>query len=70
MKSILIVAALCSLLLISPGFTPAGIRTYFSISPPTGAELAPADARNVHIIKKTKTGKLPRWHRVIPGMFR
>jgi hypothetical protein len=70
MKSIFIVIALCGLFIITSGFSPAGIRPYFSISPPTGAALAPADAGNVRIIEKTKAGKLPRWHRVIPGMFR
>ena len=70
MKSILIVIALCGLLILLSGTAPAGVRPYFSISPPAAAALEPADAGNVRIIEKTKAGKLPRWHRVIPGMFR
>lgn len=68
MKSILIVVALCSLFLITSGFNAASIRPYFSISP--AAVAVPADSGKVRAAGKSKTGKLPRWHRVIPGMFR
>lgn len=70
MKSILIVIALCGLFIITSGFTPASVRPYFIINPADGASPAPDGAGNVRISGKSKAGKLPRWHRVIPGMFR
>ncbi len=70
MKSILIIVALCSLFIATFGFTPAGIRPYFSITTEKARVLQPLDGHDVRAVEKPKAGKLPRWHRVIPGMFR
>lgn len=70
MKSILIIVALCSLFIATFGFKPAGIRPYFSITPEKAHVLQPLDGHDVRAVEKPKAGKLPRWHRVIPGMFR
>jgi hypothetical protein len=70
MKSILIIVALCSLFIVTSGFTPAVSKLYFAITSNKTHVLQPLDAHKVRAIEKPKAGKVPRWHRVIPGMFR
>jgi hypothetical protein len=70
MKSVLIVIALCSLFIVSSGFTPPAGKPYFAITPKIAPVLQPLDRPKVRAIGKNRAGKMPRWHRVIPGMFR
>ena len=70
MKSILIIVALCSLFIATFGFISADTRPYFSITPKKAPVLQPLDGHEVRAVGNPKAGKLPRWHRVIPGMFR
>ena len=70
MKSVLIVIALCSLFIVSSGFTPPAGKPYFAITPKIAPVLQPLDSPKVRAIGKNRGGKMPRWHRVIPGMFR
>ena len=70
MKSILIVIALCSLFIVSSSFTPAVGKPYFAVAPKIAPALQPLDRSKVRAIEKNRAGKMPRWPRVIPGMFR
>ena len=68
MKSPLLVFALCALfLLLSTGGTPqAPVRFKLNAESTAASAGAPPTAA----VPKAKAGRLPRWHRVIPGMFR
>jgi hypothetical protein len=70
MKSVLIVTALCALFLVSSGFTPRAGKPYFAITANNAPALQPLDGPKVRAVGKNRAGKMPRWHRVIPGMFR
>ena len=68
MKSPLLVFALCAIfLLLAAGGTPQPpVRFVLNAqNAAPGAAAAPAG-----VSTKAKSGRLPRWHRVIPGMFR
>lgn len=68
MKSPLLVFALCAvfLLLAAGGKPQTPIRFVLNAqSPVPGAAATPAG-----VASKAKSSRLPRWHRVIPGMFR
>lgn len=68
MKSQMLIFGLCAVfLLLSAGGTPqAPVRFLLNAqSTAQSAGTAPTAA-----VSKAKTSRLPRWHRVIPGMFR
>ena len=68
MKSPLLVFGLCAVfLLLSAGAKPqAPVR--FLLHAQNAAH--GAGAAQTATVSKAKTSRLPRWHRVIPGMFR
>jgi hypothetical protein len=67
-KSPLLVFALCAVfLLLSTGGTPqAPVRFKLNAESTAAGAGAPPTAA----VSKAKSSRLPRWHRVIPGMFR
>jgi hypothetical protein len=69
MKTLLIVIALCSVFIINSGMTPPGPKPVFNICPKSASTNPTLDRQSTRAVEKAKVGKLPRWHRVIPGMF-
>ncbi len=68
MKSPLIVLALCAVFLsLATGAKPQP-PTRFVLN--AHADAPGAAAAQPPVPRKAKAAKLPRWHRVIPGMFR
>ena len=71
MKSFYIVFGLCAAFLVTSAKMPDAIKAGLAASKDqrqcTVAEKAESTAPN---LKRTKTARLPRWHRLIPGMFR
>ena len=68
MKSPLLVFALCAVfLLLAAGGTPKP-PVRFVLNAQSAAP--GAAAASTATVSKAKTSRLPRWHRVIPGMFR
>ncbi len=72
MKSLLIVLGFCAALIAASTGVPG-------LNKPLGTELranqqcdiAPQKSKRAMSFQKpTKAGKLPRWHRLLPGMFR
>ena len=68
MKSSLLVFTLCAVfLLLAAGGTPKP-PVRFVLNAQSAAPAAAAAPAGM--ASKAKSGRLPRWHRVIPGMFR
>ena len=68
MKSSLLVFALCAVfLLLSAGGGPQAPARFVPDARDTSSGAAAAQAG---IGRKAGAARLPRWHRVIPGMFR
>ncbi len=72
MKSLLIVFGMCALFLALSAklpetdrlaYTASGLDKRCSVTENNNGAAMPA-------LKRAKTGRLPRWHRLIPGMFR
>ena len=72
MKSILIVFGMCALFLALSARLPEPERTAYSASG-IDKNCSVTEKRKdavVPAIKRSKAARLPRWHRLIPGMFR
>lgn len=71
MKSLLIVAALCALFLVVSDKDPlprdAGLS---ALARPEACAAQEKKQSPVPATRKAGAAKLPRWHRLIPGMFR
>ena len=71
MKSLFIVFGPCATFLVTSAQMPDAFKARFA---------ATIDQRQCNLVektnspapslKRTKTARLPRWHRLIPGMFR
>lgn len=70
MKTLLIVIALCSVFIINSGITKPGPKPVFNICLKSASVNPTGGRQGTRAVEKTKVGKLPNWHRVIPGMFR
>ena len=69
MKTLLIIIALCSAFIINSGMTRPGPKPVFMICLKNATAPPSANRKGTRAADKAKVGKLPRWHRVIPGMF-
>lgn len=71
MKSLLIVSALCALFLVVSGKDPlprdAGLS---ALVRPEACAVQEKKQGPAPEARKPVAAKLPRWHRLIPGMFR
>lgn len=71
MKSLLFVFGLCAAFLAVSTGIPGQVKNGLLI-PADSKQCAVSEKGNgtAPALKKTKAAKLPRWHRLIPGMFR
>jgi len=69
MKTLLIVIALCSVFIINSGMSPPSPKPVFTICLKSDSVNPSRDRQGTRPVEKVRVGKLPRWHRVIPGMF-
>jgi hypothetical protein len=71
MKSISIVFGLCAAFLVSSAQMPDAFKARFAASiDQRQCSLTEKTNGPTPSLKRTKTARLPRWHRLIPGMFR
>jgi hypothetical protein len=72
MKSLLIILGFCAaFILVSTG--DRGLSKPYRIESLGNQQCDITSQHSNRVtpnLKQTKTGKLPRWHRLIPGMFR
>lgn len=72
MKSLVIILGFCAaFVLASTG--DRGLSKPYRMESPGNQHCAITSQDNKHVtpnLKQTRTGKLPRWHRLVPGMFR
>jgi hypothetical protein len=72
MKSLLIILGFCAaFIVVSTGDRGLGKPYRIESQENQQCDNTSQDSKRVTAnLKQTKTGKLPRWHRLIPGMFR
>ena len=70
MKSIVIVFAMCALFLALSVKLPGTGRTAAASTDEKRCVIAEKTTQAAPAVKRGKPAGLPRWHRVIPGMFR
>lgn len=71
MKSLFIIIGLCAAFLAVSAQMPAAFKTGFAVATDQRQCTVAEKANNsAPALKRAKTGRLPRWHRLIPGMFR
>ncbi len=69
MKSCAIIGLLCAMFIILSDAMPAQANAYAGISAKNQAAPGTQNAPEILTGKKAKSNRLPRWHRVIPGMI-
>jgi hypothetical protein len=72
MKSLFIILGFCAAFIAaSTGVTGLNKPLSTELRVNQECDITPQDSkRGTPVLKQTKTGKLPRWHRLVPGMFR
>jgi hypothetical protein len=69
MKSCAIIGLICAMLIITSDAMPTQANAYAAVSAKNHAPPGTQNAPEILPGKKAKNNRLPRWHRVIPGMI-
>jgi hypothetical protein len=69
-KTLVIIMFVSAMLIISANFVALPITLHKPFATSQSIPLNTDTKPDIQRLKKSKNNRLPRWHRVIPGMFR